>query len=85
MLRRPLGRDTFCGDMSFVPAGDADVEGQDDDGYLLVLTHNLREDTSEMLVLSARVRCGDHSHAQMSSGVRVTKQFGECKLCVHVV
>lgn len=56
MQRRPLGPDTFCGDMSFVPAEGADGSSQDDNGHLLVLTHNTRTETSEMLVLDARAR-----------------------------
>lgn len=39
--------------MSFVPAGDGT---SDDDGHLLVLTHNLRTNTSAMLILDAKVR-----------------------------
>lgn len=57
MQRRQLGADTFCGDLSFVPAaGSSGDAGADDDGHLLVLTHNVRTNTSEMLVLDAKVR-----------------------------
>ena len=47
---RQLPEGTTCGDLSFVPAGAA----ASDDGHVLLLTHVLLEERSELLVLNAR-------------------------------
>jgi len=50
VVRRPLPDGTLCGDVMFVPSGEVD----DDDGYILLLTHILDEDRAELLVLDAK-------------------------------
>lgn len=50
IVTRQLPAGTFCGDVSFAPAG----AGASDDGHVLLLTHVLGEERSELLVLDAR-------------------------------
>jgi len=53
VTRYELGEEKTCGDIIFVASDESGSEAEDD-GYLLVLTHVLKEDRTELLVLNTR-------------------------------